>query len=90
MTMTSTVTAPALSDQQLAELLSLIKGADSVELKLTVPMSDRSRGGAALGVDPLESQIRQVYFLDTPDLTLNKNASSFAPAASSGRVTTQS
>jgi hypothetical protein len=70
--MTSTLTAPALSDQQLGELLGLIKGADSVELKLTVPVSDRSRGAAALGVDPLDGQIRQVYFFDTPDLALNK------------------
>jgi hypothetical protein len=50
----------------------LIKGADSVELKLTVPVSDRSRGAAALGVDPLDGQIRQVYFFDTPNLALNK------------------
>jgi hypothetical protein len=69
--MASTTATPALSDQKLAELLSLIKGADSVELKLTVPVSDRSRGAAALGVDPLDGQIRQVYFFDTPDLALN-------------------
>ena len=62
-----------LSDQDLAELLALTKGADSVELKLTVPVSDRSRGAAALGVDPIDAQIRQVYFFDTPDLTLNKS-----------------
>jgi hypothetical protein len=61
----------ALSDEALAEFLALTKGADSVELKLTVPLSDRSRAGAALGVDPLGGQIRQVYFFDTPDLTLN-------------------
>jgi hypothetical protein len=64
---------PRLSDQDLAELIALTKGADSVELKLTVPVSDRSRGAAALGVDPLDAQIRQVYFFDTPDLTLNKS-----------------
>ena len=61
-----------LSDQDLAELISLTKGADSVELKLTVPVSERSSGAAALGVDPLDAQIRQVYFFDTPDLVLNK------------------
>ena len=61
------------SDQDLAEFIALTKGADSVELKLTVPVSDRSRGAAALGVDPLDAQIRQVYFFDTPELTLNKN-----------------
>ena len=64
--------ARALSDQDLAELVSLTKSADSVELKLTVPVSERSRGAAALGVDPLDAQIRQVYFFDTPELALNK------------------
>lgn len=67
----ATTTKPALSAEKLPELLSLIKGADSVELKLTVPMSERGRG-AALGVDPLDAQIRQVFFFDTPDLSLNK------------------
>ncbi len=65
--------ARAPSDQDLAEFIALTKGADSVELKLTVPVSDRSRGAAALGVDPLDAQIRQVYFFDTPELTLNKS-----------------
>jgi hypothetical protein len=63
----------APSGAALAEFLALTKGADSVELKLTVPLSDRSRAGAALGVDPLDGQIRQVYFFDTPDLTLNES-----------------
>ena len=70
--MASATTIPGLSDAQLVEFLALTKGADSVELKLTVPMSDRSRAGSALGVDPLQSQIRQVYFFDTPDLALNQ------------------
>ena len=69
----ATTKTPALSDQDVAELIALTKGADSVELKLTVPVSDRSRGAAALGVDPLDAQIRQVYFFDTPELTLNKS-----------------
>jgi hypothetical protein len=46
--------------------------ADSVELKVTVPESDQYSVAAALGVDPLEAQIRQVYFFDTPDLSLNE------------------
>jgi hypothetical protein len=71
-TLTATTTASALSDEQLAELLVLIKGADSVELKVTVPVSDRSRGSEALGVDPLDGQIRQAYFFDTPTLALYK------------------
>jgi hypothetical protein len=68
----ATTTKPALSAEKLPELLELIKGADSVELKLTVPVSERGRG-AALGVDPLDAQIRQVFFFDTPDLALNKS-----------------
>jgi hypothetical protein len=71
--MASTISAPTLTDDKLAGLLGLIEGADSVELKLTVPVSDRSRASAALGVDPLDAQIRQVYFFDTPDLALNKS-----------------
>jgi hypothetical protein len=70
--MASSTVAPNLTDQQLAELLEAIGEADSVELKLTVPLADRSRAGEALGVDPLDGQIRQVFFFDTPDLTLNK------------------
>jgi hypothetical protein len=62
-----------LSDGDLERLLDLIKGADSVELKLTVPDSDLRSAVAALGMDPLEGQIRQVYFFDTPDLALDKH-----------------
>jgi hypothetical protein len=64
-------TAPALSGEQLSEMLGLMKGADSVELKLTVPESDQRSAAAALQLDPLEAQVRQVVFFDTPDLTLN-------------------
>jgi hypothetical protein len=67
---TATSTRPALDDDQLAELLSLIKGSDSVELKLTVPESDQRSAVADLKVDPLNAQIRQVFFFDTPDLRL--------------------
>ncbi len=41
-----------LSDKELAELIALTKGADSVELKLTVPVSDRSRGRRRWGWIP--------------------------------------
>jgi hypothetical protein len=60
-----------LTDAQLREVLALAKDADSVELKLTVPDSERRSTVTALGMDPLEAQIRQVYFFDTPDLALN-------------------
>lgn len=61
-----------ISDDELEKIFSLIKEADSVELKLTVPHTDHRSATTALGVDPLEAQIRQVYFYDTPDLTLNQ------------------
>ena len=63
---------PARSDAELQELIALIEGADSVELKLTVPDSERRSTVDALGMDPLDAQIRQVFFFDTPDLRLNK------------------
>ena len=63
--------AKQLSGEQLSELFSLIRGADSVELKLTVPDAERRETIAALQIDPLDAQIRQVVFFDTPDLALN-------------------
>jgi hypothetical protein len=70
----ATTTKPglALGDEELGKLLELIKGADSVELKLTVPEADQRSTVRALGLDPLQAQIRQVFFLDTPDLALDQ------------------
>jgi hypothetical protein len=62
-----------LSEADLQRLLALLHGADSTELKLTVPDSEQRSAVTALGMDPLDAQIRQVYFFDTPDLTLNKH-----------------
>jgi hypothetical protein len=62
-----------LSDADLERLLALLRGADSAELKLTVPDSEQRSAVTALGMDPLEAQIRQVYFFDTPDLALNRH-----------------
>jgi hypothetical protein len=61
-----------LPDDELRELLELVRGADSVELKLTVPDADQRSAIEVLGMDPLDAQIRQVYFFDTPDLALNR------------------
>jgi hypothetical protein len=60
-----------LSDEQLVELLKLTGDADSVELKLTIPEADSRATIMALDLDPLDAQIRQVVFFDTPDLALN-------------------
>jgi hypothetical protein len=68
--MAPTQVAPNLSDEQLREVLGLIRGADSVELKLTVPDEDRRKTVMGLGMDPLDAYLRQVVFFDTPDLAL--------------------
>lgn len=76
MAATTAKTEPArLSAEETSELLALTKSADTVELKLTVP---ETRSGfrstvAALEIDPLEAQLRQVFFFDTPDLVLNQH-----------------
>jgi len=44
---------PARSDAELQELIALIEGADSVELKLTLPDSDQRSTITALALDPL-------------------------------------
>lgn len=61
-----------LNDEELGDLLDLLGGADSVELKLTVPDADHRSTVKALEIDPLNAQIRQVFFFDTPDLALNR------------------
>jgi hypothetical protein len=65
-------TAPALSGPRLAELLRLLEGAQSVELKLSVPDAGMRSAVVNLGMDPLDAELRQVCFFDTPDLALNK------------------
>src|SRR3954464_10730643 len=67
-----TTTAPRLSDEQVVEALALMKDSDSVELKLTVGEDQHRSTAMALGMDPLEAQIRMVAFFDTPDLALDR------------------
>lgn len=64
---------PILSDEQFEQMVAVMKDADSVELKVTVPDTDQRSAVSALGMDPLAAQIRQVFFFDTPDLTLDKH-----------------
>ena len=88
----ATPPGPVLGAEESKELHELIKGADSVELKLTVPEdAHRARRCQALGLDPLEAQIRQVFFFDTPDLALEPERRRRACAASRrARATTRS
>lgn len=62
-----------LSGDDLAAAMALIDDADSVELKLTIPDSARWSVISALDMDPLDAQMRQVYFFDTPDLDLDRH-----------------
>src|SRR5215471_6695033 len=59
------------SDEEFVRLIETLKDADSVELKLTVPESNQRSTAVALELDPLDAQIRQVFFFDTPDLALD-------------------
>ena len=72
----STADAPSggrrLTDEQLSEVMRLIRDADSVELKATVQPHAHRATIQGLPIDPVESQPRQVFFFDTPDLALNR------------------
>ena len=62
-----------LSNENLAELLELMADSDSAELKVTLPETAHRSAIGSLGLDPLDAQIRQVYFFDTPDLQLQQH-----------------
>ena len=67
-----TTAAQRLTPEQLTEMMRLADEADSVELKLTVPDAHRRATVQALGIDPLDAQVRQVVFFDTADLQLDR------------------
>jgi hypothetical protein len=64
--------AKPLSGDQMVKLLTLARGATSVELKLSVPLVDQRATVRSIGLDPVEAQPRQAFFFDTPDLALYK------------------
>jgi hypothetical protein len=68
---TETLPRTAVPDERLAELMRLLRGSDTVELKLTIPASQQRAAIRGLGIDPLDAQVRQVVFFDTPDLALD-------------------
>jgi len=49
-----------------------IEGADRVEIKITVTKNDEQRAYEALEVGKRDAARREIYFFDTPKLTLNK------------------
>jgi hypothetical protein len=62
---------PSYAADDLTALLAVLPDADSVELKLTVPRADQRTVARRLGIDSIDAQIRQVVFVDTPDLELS-------------------
>jgi len=60
----------ALSASDVSRLVGTLKGSDSVELKATIPDTSVRSAAAALGIDPLDAQLRQVFFFETADLAL--------------------
>lgn len=56
----------------IADVLQLLAQSDSVEFKATVPDTDQRSAADAFSMDPLEAELRQAIFFDTPDLTLDK------------------
>lgn len=71
MTAQAVVAERTLSDAQIVELMGLLKGADTAELKVSIPTAAHRATIQGLPIDPVEAQPRQVYFFDTPDLALN-------------------
>jgi hypothetical protein len=62
-----------IANDELPQLLELLGDADGVELKVTVPESDHRSAVQALGIDPVEAEVRQVFFFDTPELDLYRH-----------------
>ena len=67
----ATTLRSTLSDEELQKLVTLTKDVDSIELKVTVPERAQLFTIRALNLDPLQAQLRQVFFFDTPDLALD-------------------
>ena len=61
---------PVLTSEDLAKILELGQGSNSIELKLSVPATGHHATIRSLRLDPVEAQPRQAYFFDTPNLDL--------------------
>jgi hypothetical protein len=62
---------PTYDADQLAGLLGALPDVDSVELKLTIPRADQRTVARRLGIDSMDAEIRQVVFVDDPELQLS-------------------
>ena len=54
-------------DRREARVIALIKDLDTVELKLTLPETRHRSTVATLEMDPLDAQIRRVFFSEHLD-----------------------
>jgi hypothetical protein len=64
--------AKPFTPEEVIKIFKLIKGATSVELKTSVPLTGQRATMESIGLDPVEAQPRQAFFFDTPDLALNR------------------
>jgi hypothetical protein len=64
------MTDSTVSGERLVEMMAAMKSSDSVELKQTIRGVDIQMAGDSLGFDPIEAEIRQILFFDTPDMEL--------------------
>jgi len=64
------MTDATVSGERLVEMIAAMRSSDSVELKQTIRGVDVQIAGNALGFDPIEAEIRQIVFFDTPDMAL--------------------
>jgi len=68
----STPVDERLSEVDAARVLELLRDADTVELKASVPVPAQQAAIGGLPLDPVEARPRQVFFFDTPDLALDR------------------
>jgi hypothetical protein len=65
--------AASRSDDELTRMLAILRRSDSLELKVTIADAHHLEVIRALELDPLNAQIRQVFYFDTPELALYNN-----------------
>jgi hypothetical protein len=61
-----------MNREQRQEMLEQLVEMPSIELKMNVP-ADQRMALSSLHFDPMDAKLREVYFFDTPDLTLFAN-----------------
>ena len=69
--MSAAIDVANLSDAKSCELLETAEGSRQRRAEADRAGADQRATTAALGLDPLDAQIRQVFFFDTPDLALD-------------------